>query len=98
MSRDPQHAANIVRFALRVSEVASTISRPDVDDGSTLQLRIGEECLLPPLIDPFTMLIVTHLAGLAEGVTNVLTTRVLTPSANDTLQPPIYLSYRQQIS
>ena len=38
---DPQHAATMVRFALRAQEEAAKVPRPDVDDGSTLQIRIG---------------------------------------------------------
>ena len=40
---DPQHAATLVRFALRAQEEAAKVPRPDVDDGSTLSLRIGKE-------------------------------------------------------
>ena len=39
---DPDHAATAVRFALRAREEAFTVPRPDMDDGSTLQMRIGE--------------------------------------------------------
>ncbi|GAX76026.1 hypothetical protein CEUSTIGMA_g3469.t1 [Chlamydomonas eustigma] len=38
---DQEHAANIVRFALRAQEEAAQVFRPDFEDGSTLQLRIG---------------------------------------------------------
>lgn len=39
---DPGHAATAVRFALRAQEEAAKVPRPDVQDGSTLQMRIGE--------------------------------------------------------
>ena len=42
LSPDPNHAANVVRFALRAQEEAAKVLRPDLDDGSTLQIRIGE--------------------------------------------------------
>ena len=38
---DPQHAATMTRFALRAREEAAKVLRPDVEDGSTVQLRIG---------------------------------------------------------
>ncbi len=38
---DAQHAATMVRFALRAQE-AGKVPRPDTEDGSTLQLRMGE--------------------------------------------------------
>ena len=41
VQRDPIHAVNILRFAMRASEVAATVARPDLEDGSPLQLRIG---------------------------------------------------------
>lgn len=39
---DPGHAATAVRFALRAQEEAAKVPRPDVQDGSTLQMRIGK--------------------------------------------------------
>ena len=39
---DPQHAATMVRFALRAQEEAAKVPTPGVDDGSTLRLRIGK--------------------------------------------------------
>ena len=39
---DPHHAATMIRFALRVQQEAAKVPRPDVDDGSTLTLRIGK--------------------------------------------------------
>ena len=42
VSQDPQHAATMIRFALRAQEEASKVPRPDTDDGSVLQMRIGE--------------------------------------------------------
>ena len=41
MVKDPGHAAAMIRFALRAQEEASKVPRPDLDDGSTLQMRIG---------------------------------------------------------
>ena len=41
LSKDDRHAAMMVRFAIRAQEEASKVLRPDVDDGSTLQMRIG---------------------------------------------------------
>ena len=41
--RDPDHAATMVRFALRAQEEAAKVLRPDLQDGSTLQLRIGAQ-------------------------------------------------------
>ena len=41
--RDPDHAATMVRFALRAQEEAAKVLRPDLKDGSTLQLRIGAQ-------------------------------------------------------
>lgn len=38
---EPAHAALIVRFALRAQEEAAKVLRPDANDGSTLQMRIG---------------------------------------------------------
>ncbi|GAX81331.1 hypothetical protein CEUSTIGMA_g8762.t1 [Chlamydomonas eustigma] len=38
---DSQHAASMVRFAIRAQEEAGKVLRPDVDDGSNIQLRIG---------------------------------------------------------
>ena len=35
------HAAMMIKFALRAQEEAAKVPRPDVDDGSTLQMRIG---------------------------------------------------------
>ena len=43
---DPQHAATMVRFALRAQEEAAMVPRPDVDDGSMLSLRIGKQSRL----------------------------------------------------
>lgn len=40
--KDPQHAATMVRFAKRAQEEAAKVPRPDVGDGSTLEMRIGE--------------------------------------------------------
>ena len=39
---DPQHAATMARFALRARQEAAKVPRPDTDDGSTLQMRMGE--------------------------------------------------------
>ena len=39
---DPHHAATMIRFALRAQEEAAKVPQPGVDDGSTLELRIGE--------------------------------------------------------
>jgi hypothetical protein len=39
---DSKHAATVIRFAMRAQQEASKVPRPDMDDGSTLQLRIGE--------------------------------------------------------
>ena len=44
---DPDHAATVTRFALRAQQEAAKVLRPDVDDGSTLQMRIGESRGLP---------------------------------------------------
>ena len=41
-TKDKGHAASAIRFAIRAQEEASKVPRPDVDDGSTLQMRIGE--------------------------------------------------------
>ena len=38
---DNHHAATMVRFAIRARQEAAKVRRPDVDDGSTLKLRIG---------------------------------------------------------
>ena len=44
---DPQHAATMIRFALRAQEAAALVPRPDIvgpggsDDGG-LKMRIGE--------------------------------------------------------
>ena len=35
------HAAAMIRFALRAQEEAAKVPRPDLDDGATLQMRIG---------------------------------------------------------
>ena len=43
LSPDANHAATAVRFALRAQEEAGKVPRPDLSDGSTLQMRIGEE-------------------------------------------------------
>ena len=42
LTSDPGHAATVVRFALRAQQEAAKVPRPDMDDGSTLQMRIGE--------------------------------------------------------
>ena len=39
---DSKHAATVIRFAMRAQQEASKVPRPDMKDGSTLQLRIGE--------------------------------------------------------
>ena len=39
--KDPQHAATMIKFALRSQEEAAKVPRPDTDDGSTLQMRVG---------------------------------------------------------
>ena len=39
---DSQHAATMVRFALRARQEAAKVLRPDTDDGSTLRMRMGE--------------------------------------------------------
>ena len=41
-SFDGQHAATVLRFALRAQQEAAKVLRPDRDDGAALQLRIGE--------------------------------------------------------
>ena len=41
-SLDGQHAATVLRFALRAQQEAAKVLRPDRDDGAALQLRIGE--------------------------------------------------------
>ena len=41
--RDPKHAATMISFALRALEEAEKVPRPDTNDGSTLQMRIGED-------------------------------------------------------
>ena len=38
---DPQHAATMVRLALRVRQEAAELRRSDINDRSTLRLRIG---------------------------------------------------------
>ena len=44
LTPDPDHAATVVRFALRAQQEAAKVLQPDADDGSTLQMRIGEPC------------------------------------------------------
>ena len=39
---DPQHAVTMIRFALRAQEEVAKVPRPDKDDGSALQMRVGE--------------------------------------------------------
>ena len=39
---DPQHAATMARFALRAQQEVAKVLRPDAEDGSTLQMRMGE--------------------------------------------------------
>ena len=39
---DADHAATMVRFALRVQEEVAKVPRPDLHDGTPLQMRIGE--------------------------------------------------------
>lgn len=39
---DRNHAATILRFALRAQQEAARVPRPDVKDGTPVQLRIGE--------------------------------------------------------
>ena len=41
---DPHHAATMAKFALRARQEAAKVPRPDLDDGSTLQMRMGEGC------------------------------------------------------
>ena len=36
------HAATMIRFAIRAQAEAAKVPRPDLDDGSTLQMRIGK--------------------------------------------------------
>ena len=36
------HSSSQVRFALRAREEAAKVPRPDVEDGSVLQMRVGE--------------------------------------------------------
>ena len=40
--KDEQHAANMIRFAIRAHEEASKVPSPDKDDGTTLQMRVGK--------------------------------------------------------
>ena len=42
VEKDPDHAATMVRFALRAQQEVAKVPRPDADDGSTLQMRMGE--------------------------------------------------------
>ena len=42
LEKDPHHAATMVRFALRAQQEVAKVPRPDADDGSTLQMRMGE--------------------------------------------------------
>ena len=39
---DPHHAATMAKFALRARQEAAKVPRPDLEDGSTLQMRMGE--------------------------------------------------------
>ncbi|GAX82129.1 hypothetical protein CEUSTIGMA_g9557.t1 [Chlamydomonas eustigma] len=41
LQADPQHAATMIRFAVRAHEEASKVLRPDKVDGSTLLMRCG---------------------------------------------------------
>jgi hypothetical protein len=41
VSFDSEHAATMIRFAMRVQQEVAKVPRPDRDDGSPLQLRIG---------------------------------------------------------
>ena len=40
--KHPEHAAEMIRFALRAQEEASKVPCPDATDGSCLKMRIGE--------------------------------------------------------
>ena len=42
VERDRHHAATMVRFALRAQQEAAKVPRPDVEDGSPLQMRVGK--------------------------------------------------------
>ena len=42
VERDRHHAATMVRFALRAQQEAAKVPRPDAEDGSPLQMRVGE--------------------------------------------------------
>ena len=39
---DPHHAATMALFALRAQQEAAKVLRPDMEDGSTLKMRMGE--------------------------------------------------------
>ena len=43
MAKHPEHAAEMIRFALRAREEASKVPCPDATDGSCLKMRIGEK-------------------------------------------------------
>ena len=51
---DPKHAAMMISFALRAQEEAAKVPRPDTDEGSTLQMRVGESLwILSDWLSPF---------------------------------------------
>ena len=70
---DPQHAAAMIRFAMRAQEAAAMVPCPDATDGSTLKMRIGESTLLLCgfLVFGFTRVLTTVLTRFLTRVSRI---------------------------